>query len=600
MFRNACITEEEANERQKSLWDILDNYYKNLPKESEQTEEDRTWRMFLARMDYRGMNPTATTTDKGIEIQWNPTIDSKLKEESELLLKKSAEPMQYSALKMWAYYKIHKDEQYKNYKNRYEDDLTLALQEVREVTAKLSENEDSSFHLFNYSIPAEVCSVLVKYHFDQLSQEDQGFCKDTVLEIASSSLKPNYQYQASDGVQSAISVLPLLLNHFPTDKDSIKMILLFILFDEHPTSMMGGGKFNNYSILAIHELWAENFEDAESLLFGYLLLNKKYEELIERLRKENYQNGIYKFHKHQLFQILIEENEVDLHKIIENNITISDFEYIEKIELSYLRTAFQLIPKKIDSNDQKQIVKIIISTFAEKLISDRRDDKIDYMVKHDFIEKLSYFVLNANKEEAKEYLKPFTDNFNNSEVFSDLFKEFILAEDQLKTHDKFWSIWGLFKEGITKICKDGEDRWYTKEIVKSYLFATVTWKDTTTSWYTLKDENKNFFRDVSQSIGHCPSTLYAISKLLNDIGNPYLDDGINWLSNILKKNKNLYTEKLEINTIYYLESSIRKYIYKNREKIRKTTQLKQDLLILLDFLIKKSSVIGYILRENIL
>jgi hypothetical protein len=222
------------------------------------------------------------------------------------------------------------------------------------------------------------------------------------------------------------------------------------------------------------------------------------------------------------------------------------------------------------------------------------------MVSHNFFEKLAYFVLSAKQEEIEEYLKPFIENFNYSEIFADLLKEFVSAEDYLDTYDNFWIVWNLFKDKIIGICKDGDSHWHTEKIVKSYLFATVTWKETTKSWHTLKDENKDFFKEISQEIGHCSSALYSILKLLTDIGRPYLDDGILWVSKMLKNNKNLHTAKLEVNTIYYLETNIRKYIYKNREIIRKTKKLKEDVLIILDFLIEKGSVVGYMLRENIL
>ena len=62
----------------------------------------------------------------------------------------------------------------------------------------------------------------------------------------------------------------------------------------------------------------------------------------------------------------------------------------------------------------------------------------------------------------------------------------------------------------------------------------------------------------------------------------------------------MFNAKLEMNTVYYLENLCRKYIYENREKIRRTKRLKQETLVILDFLIEKASVIGYLLRENIL
>ncbi|NRH21331.1 ATP-binding protein [Candidatus Gracilibacteria bacterium] len=609
VFKNGNITEEQVKERQGALWEVLDNYYKELPDEEKQTESDQTWRMFLARMDYRKMKLSTKETEEGTEIHFNPEIEPKLKEISEESVKRSSTPMQYTSLKMWAYYRIKNEDEYKKYE-QYEKNPKLVLKEIKEIISKLKvikkpqhlqfgDTEDESFYLFNYSIPGEVCSVLIRDLSDKISQREINFCKDIVLEVASSSLKPNYQYQISDGLESAISVLPVLIKQFPKEKNRIKIILLLTLFDDHPIGM-GGGKFNHYSINAVHKLWKDNFQDAQSLLFGYLLLKPKYEELRQKLREENHKKGIYSPHEAQPFEKFIEEYESDLQKLLENKITREDCKDIKEMKLSSLRTAFQVIPLKTENEDHKKIVEEIISTFAEELTSDDKDDKIDYMIKYDFFKKLAYFVLSSGQEEIEGNLKPFIDNFNNSEIFADLFEQFILAEDQLNAYSNFWMVWKLFKEKIIGICKDGDSYWYTEKIVRNYLFATVKWPETTTSWHTLKDENKDFFKEMSQKIGHCPSTFYSILKLLTDIGSIYLDEGVLWVSNMLRANKDLFTAKLEVNTIYYLENNIRKYIYNNRELVRKNKQIKEGVLVMLDFLIEKGSVIGYILKENIL
>jgi hypothetical protein len=101
-------------------------------------------------------------------------------------------------------------------------------------------------------------------------------------------------------------------------------------------------------------------------------------------------------------------------------------------------------------------------------------------------------------------------------------------------------------------------------------------------WHLLKDNNKRFFVELSNKIGHCPSFLYAISKLLNDIGSHYIDDGVLWISNILRNNQDLADKKLEVNTIYYLENLTRKYTFRNREKIKRTKGKKDNLLLILD------------------
>ena len=68
----------------------------------------------------------------------------------------------------------------------------------------------------------------------------------------------------------------------------------------------------------------------------------------------------------------------------------------------------------------------------------------------------------------------------------------------------------------------------------------------------------------------------------------------------MKNNSGLLDAKLNTNTIYYIENLSRKYIYNNREEIRRTRRSKIEVLIILDFLIEKGSVVGYMLRESIL
>lgn len=609
MFRNEDVSKEEADKRQKILWEILDDYYSQLPEKSKQTEADKTWRLYLARMDRRKMSPTTEEIDEGIAIHFNPKIEPELLEYSEKSIQKSSEPMKFTALRIWADLKMRNDEKFKNYE-KYESDPLLALKEVKEIVSKLAGNADSNitaslhsvdqtFILMNASIPAIVCSVLVKYYLKILNREDQKFCKDIVLSSTAASLMPGYQYQIGDGSQTTISVLPILLKEFPEEKKIIKEILLLTLFDEYPVDM-GSTGFNAFSIGAIHELWETNFDDAQSLLFGYLLLKPKYKQFQEKLRQENFKNGVYGRMENREIEKFVSENEQAVKDVLENNININDLRAIKELDLRTLKTAFLVIPSKTENVEHKIIVKEIVPVFTERLLSNDRNERVDYNVRHDFLRKFAYFVLNSPKEEIKEYFKPFLDGFNSSEGIADLFKEIITAEDRIDSYDNFWTIWELFKSKVVGICVKGEKVWYVDKILRSYLFAENPWKETTDQWHTLKDNNNRFFKEISQKTGHCPSTLYAISKLLNDIGSPYLNDGISWISHMLKNNPRLSQTKLVTNTIYYLENLARKYVYNNREEIRKNTKSKREVLVILDFLIESGSAVGYMLRENIL
>lgn len=602
-FRSKETSEHEAEKRQKILWEILDDYYKKLPPESEQTDADEIWRLFLARMDRRKMKPTTKETDKGFEINFNPQIDPKLKKKSECREKEISDGRKHIPLYLWSQYRWENNEQYK----QYEYNPKLVLKEVKKILSKLKESqpdneENSSFFLYN-SIPAKACSVLIRDYFKELSKEEISFCKDVTLSAASSSLKPNYQYQVSDDVAQAIFVLPLLLKEFTKEREKIKIILLLTLFNPRHIGM--NREFSCYSINAIlNNLWEISFEDAQSILFGYLLLKPLYEQLRkklyeESLKKKNYLPANHSPSESEVIKRFREENKDDIERFLNNELSIDDIKEIEKLELHYLERAFQLIPAKTDNKNHQKIVEKIVFVFAEKLPLDNLENEIEYLVRIDFFRKLACFVLSRPKEEIKDYLKPFIDNFNSSKIFADLFQKFIMEQDRLKAYDNFWEVWNLFKEKVIEICKDGDNRGYRREIVESYLFARTPWEETITSWHTLRDNDKTFFKEISREIGHCPSVIYSVSGLLNGIGSHYLDDGMLWVSDMLTRNQNLLSDNLGESTVYHMEGFTRKYVHKNLANIRENKELKKQVLVVLDFLILKDSVIGYMLRDRI-
>ncbi len=296
----------------------------------------------------------------------------------------------------------------------------------------------------NHSTPSEVSAVLIRDFCSILTDEDKDFCKEIILDAATASFRENYQYQISDGVESAISVLPILMREFPNEKDVIKFILLMILFDPHSIGSYAG--FSDFSVNAIlKDLWDLSFEDAHSILVGYLFLVPKYNLVREKLHKESHQQNRYRrMGENEVIETLARDFENDIEKIIANEITLNDLGAICELDLSSLITAFQLIPLGTENPEHIQIAQDIISKFATELTSDKREDRIDYSVKHDFLVKFSNLVLGSAETYIPLYLKPFIENFNSSKVFAELFDQFIIAEDTRNTNDKFWKVWDTF------------------------------------------------------------------------------------------------------------------------------------------------------------
>ncbi|KIM10108.1 MAG: hypothetical protein KU38_07890 [Sulfurovum sp. FS08-3] len=185
----------------------------------------------------------------------------------------------------------------------------------------------------------------------------------------------------------------------------------------------------------------------------------------------------------------------------------------------------------------------------------------------------------------------------------ELFTEFTLVQNELDKYNNFWYIWELFEDKIVEICQS-RNNYNTNQVVQAYLFAlnphNIIWEKGSKDWHTLKPQNQRFFKRMAKEIGHCPSTLYSIAKLLTSVGSSYLSDGIGWIANMLRKNRNLWSDPLEYDTVYYIETLMRKYIFENSQKIKKEQKAKEDVIEILNFLIEKGLAMGYMLRERVL
>lgn len=592
-FKGENVTDGEVEERQKTIWAIFDKYYDELKNAS--IEDHNTWRLYLARMDIRKMNPTVEKVDEGLQISFNPEIDSDLLNYSETSLQDSSEAMKYTSLKLWSDYRLVKNEHYKKYV-QYESNPKYALKEVEEILGNI-DKEIISFS--NKSIPPTVCAVMIRDHFDELEEPEKELCLSVILNYATSSFLTEYSYQIGDGVDVAVSILPTMLEKFPEDKEQIKATLLLTFFDSQ--SMGITTSFSDYSSNTIlTDLWNVNFDDAQSLLLGYLYLEPKYDEMQKETRQKNYQKGERKLYQKDIMENFVNLYDEDIEKIIANSITLDDIKDIRNISLVTIGESFQLLPVKIVNKSHKKIAQEIISVFAEKLLSSDREDKVDYEVAINFLSKFVKVVLTSPKDEVSVYLKPFIEGFNGSESLADLFKEFITAEDELKTYDNFWLVWDLFYEKIVSLVNFKGDSYYNHDIIESYLFARSLRSKNSTEWDTFKDVNKRFFYKVARNMGGSSAVLYSLSKLLNGSGRRYRFDGISWISRMLVEYPKVRETKLKNDTIYYLENLMRSYIYENREKIKRGAKLKREVLVILDFLVEKGSVAGYMLRENIL
>lgn len=584
-------SEDEFRQRQEVIWGILDTHYDSLPEQSIEKDADRTWRLYLARIDTRKMKTEIEESNGSVVVKFNPEIDPNLRKYSEDSTGAAATAIKHTSLKLWASYRFNRNLEHQQYKT-FEDSPESVVAETREIVEDLEKGEDP-FPLFNHSIPSYTCSVLIRDFGDKLTAEDKAFCRDIIVQNAKIPLTiQNYQYQIDDGTEPSISTLPILMQHFPEVGGEIKSLLILLLLNP----WIGITAFAARGILS--QLWKSNFDDAQAILLGYLFLKPKYDELRKGVLRKKRKNNIYDIPENQIVKLFTKKHEVEFEKIAMNKIAFTDLEDLGNMDFETLELAFELIPLNTQHADHKAFLNIFLPLSAQVLATDR--DGVDYSVKQRFMNKFAYFILSSSKDEICAYLQPFIDNFGGSRDMDKLFQEFILVEDTLNHYDEFWIVWNAFYDSIVKACAKQGSRFYTNEFIHNYLLAGPFWKRDAKEWHTLKEREKGFYKKVSEDIGHHPSVLYSISRILNGVGSTFIDDGVVWISNILQKNPQYASTELETNTIYYIENVMKRYILMNRKNIKATLSLRNHVITILNFLLEKGSTTGYLLREDIL
>lgn len=597
-FRSEETSEEESEKRLQEIWKILDAHYENLPDRKNENHLDKTWRLYLARMDKRKMSPEAKKVENGIAIEFNPEIDPELREYSEKSQQEASKPFTHSSLKIWADSRIYNRDNHKKYES-YESDPLTALSEAKEIWHQFSESSMTEELQFDRATPSYVCAVLLRDFKYKLGKTELEFCREVIFEYANIVNNDDYMHQIGDGLVPALFVLPRLIEDFPDERLTIKLLLIKALMRHDPITMMGTDRINSVAIQAVQHLWKSEPEFMKSLCIGYLVITQKYRDVQDRLRQEAYKQQKYDIEKNDFEQELFKELEGLAESIEDETITEAVIDNIENIDNDILVTAFQLAPLEIEHKKPAPFTEEIVRIISQQLLSHDREDRLDYAFRHEFLKHYARFVLHLDNNEKDRYLKYFTDDFTLNDGVADLLNEFVSAEDSLNMPDSFWYVWNWFKVYITDSIA-GQAWWRDKErVIESFLFSGIPWKEEAKSWHTFSPHNSEFFNDLSGKIGRESSFIYSISKLLCGIGGEFLDDGIYWLSNAIESFDIDLSKDKTGNTLFYLERYMRRYLFKNHDKIRRTPSLRAKSMVLLDFLVEQHSITGYLLREDI-
>lgn len=590
------FTEKKNNEFIEKLYQIIDFHLSD-------TSKSDVYEILLANIDRRNLEAKVIEGDKNdFIIEFKP---KELSEEQEEKIEKAnnefSNNFKYTPLMTWSNF-LHKTRSENKPKKHleYDQNPLRALSETRDLIEELKVVPYDSLRFFDYAIPGLCCSKLMIEHKELLSKEDKLYCKEFIIDSLSRLFEDNYNYQIGDGTEASVHAIPALIDEYPSEIDVYIQCMVYILLDKY--SLGHYKRICDYVIESIYKakLWKKKHYVAQLILLNYIKIKPTYKSIISEKRKQinHWQNIPKSFITEELDKRNLESSSTETSYDIFQNLNLLDLHDLEIV--------YQLIPPDTTDKTHLDIYAKSLSIITPLLLIEQRDyEKRTGDKQHIHLERLyifqnfASFILHRDIEDIDQFLAPFIKSFSTTEETASFISEILGAEDRLYKYDTFWYVWDKLYPSVKQLSKTPRN-YSLKGIIINYLLAWRWWPEDLHEWHSLKTENINLYAKAAKDMGHVPSVLYSISCVLNSIAYDYIDEGISWIYTITSNHPSLSFDDLESITLDFLEDIMRRYIFINRDKIKKEVLLKNKVITILDFMIERGSIHAYLLRESTL
>ncbi|TCZ81091.1 hypothetical protein E0485_02090 [Paenibacillus albiflavus] len=589
-FQGHGLSEAEFSERVKTLYQKIDDAFSDIPTEYTSS------RFVLHRIDLRRMN---LDTDAAIEkngqmyIPMVPDLPDDLKKLSKSTKEQSDILYKHTPLVIWAKARFENDVQsYKKY-STFEEQPLMALEEMNEI---LSEENTSDYNYLTRSAPIYVSAVLIRDFPDVLTVDQRNNCEQLLTLYLKVTIQQQRMYQIGDGSEAAIASLPTIINSYTKSAQGIldepAVIFLALLLDE--------GYLNKAAIKSFSSnAWEICPSNAEQLFVAYIRL------------KPEYDSNVLVYNGTSTINFFKKKRKV-IKGIINSSPSINELDFSKLNENVMLSACMMLSPSKEATYTViKQVGPLTWQyLFKEDHVRERKVQR-NYELDSAYIDWLASFFINLHDTYIRQRLiEDFIPYITSSDYIEQLFRRLVFLQDNLERDEVFWDIWGRLYEPLVKLCEKQmeynksitRERYYTgrglDEIITTYALAFPWWSENIKSWHTLQSNNARFFQQLATDIGYNPIVLYAVSRVLNTIGYSYVEEGLEWLYTIIKNNTHLKQIVLQVNTEYYIEEFIRRYILQYETDIKKYPAVREKVICILSFLVDRGSTSGFMLREG--
>ena len=584
------------------VWSILDNFYKALPPDEEQSEADKIWRIALHRMDARHFK-----TEKGKEPGQVMLVPSEPAPDLQQYIVNAERDRSPSnrrmRLAMWGMMRFRSESQATDAFPDFHD----ALREAQALSEQTSseENEDS----LGKSGPCFVAAYLVRDHYTELDSSEFEWCRRIIIEEVirkdtERTSNTRYSKNSFDGSRPCAAVLPLLLKVAADNQPRIQVEECLAVAVTHTSD-----EVRNYAAAGVHNwLWEIAPELAKACVGGLLELSG----VQNQIRRTERQRSWNEFSQERLENAVREATTGVRARIVKRETVVTlaapavDLETHDFPELS---DALSMIEPSTDDLDLCAFVMTCLAAVlrqaeaAEAWKSDHRG-QVSYEFRHAFARLFARYVLARPVEEAARIGHLLRDHVDRCPRYlGELLEGLPYEEDRIRSGELFWTIWKSVSEPIFEhpLLRGSSRIWRYDEmrkLVRTLLFADITWNEGVQEWEPVSG-NRDFIESAALAVGNTPAGFGALLSLLSSVGQVFLPGAIRWLAESVERasGRDLLEDR---DAEFQIEVLLRKVCYDHGTAIRQRPDLHRAVILLLDKLVERGSHTGFRLRDYII
>ena len=586
------------------VWALLDAYKAELPKEGEQDDGVKVWRLRLHQMDTRNFIEVGEAKDGRVLIQAS-TPPPELQEMIDAKKPQSEAWETATSLFVWGRSVFTGQPAQSVNPEQWKAKLVVAQTQL----ASISELTDQVQTSITVAGPAYVAAVCIRDHWSELTDAEKQWCAILTCNSVEADADSSDQFKiaalnAMEASRPAAFILPAL---FEKQCDPIVQTRLLPALAKAMTHSVD--EVVKYLVQGVGAyLWKSDRPLAltciHTLIMEAVEQNRFWNE--RRRKPASDAQTEDQFRKNLLTR---------LREFVENRKT-GDDNIILHLDLTHwpgrqvAAHLFAVLGQQFADPLAREFFKRNATTLVLRWTTDHErrhsraknpsdEQELDAQAEHLYVDALVQFVLNQPTQEANAILDPiFTVSSRLPEKAAEVVKWLVIRQGEQTPATTFWTLWQRFAEGYlaSPLPASADNEHSNSAKILRELFLGDNWGEAR-DWNPLHGEEQRI-RGLFDRMPASQKSFEVYSYFLEKIGSPTLPDAIISLAAKMPTTggATLFSEL----TVFYLETILTRLIYGGNRRIRVETDLRQAAMKLLDVLVAAGSSVAYKLRDDFL